>query len=118
MQDRLNGMESSAIVIMMQRTNEEYISGAILSVEMDYDHLMITMAPGLTLSHCDWLEGSPPARWRAGLAGAVSGSRLRALARDYVHTPMPANINSRRCPAAAEPPVVACLGLKLLGIFA
>lgn len=42
-QNRLNDMEKSAIVVIMQRVHETDVSGTVLSEEMDYVHLMIPM---------------------------------------------------------------------------
>ncbi len=42
-QNRLNNMEKSAIVVIMQRVHETDVSGTILSEGMDYVHLMIPM---------------------------------------------------------------------------
>lgn len=41
--NRLNDMEKSAIVVIMQRVHEADVSGTILNGEMGYDHLMIPM---------------------------------------------------------------------------
>lgn len=43
MSNRLNDMDKSAIVIIMQRVHEDDVSGLILSSGMDYVHLMIPM---------------------------------------------------------------------------
>lgn len=43
MSNRLNDMEKSAIVIIMQRVHEDDVSGAILAAGMDYSHLMLPM---------------------------------------------------------------------------
>jgi predicted phage terminase large subunit-like protein len=43
MSNRLNDSERSAIVIIMQRVHENDISGAILSLGLDYVHLMVPM---------------------------------------------------------------------------
>lgn len=42
-QNRLNNMEESAIVVIMQRVHETDVSGTIIAEEMDYVHLMIPM---------------------------------------------------------------------------
>lgn len=44
MQNRLNNMDKSAIVVIAQRVHEDDISGLILSSGMDYTHLMIPMS--------------------------------------------------------------------------
>lgn len=41
--NRLNDQEKSAIVVVMQRLHERDISGAILSLGMGYEHLMLPM---------------------------------------------------------------------------
>lgn len=41
--NRLNDQEESAIVVIMQRLHEQDISGVILSLGMDYVHLMLPM---------------------------------------------------------------------------
>jgi predicted phage terminase large subunit-like protein len=41
--NRLNDQEKSAIVVIMQRLHEQDISGVILSLGMDYVHLMLPM---------------------------------------------------------------------------
>jgi predicted phage terminase large subunit-like protein len=43
MHSRLNDIEKSAIVIIMQRVHENDVSGEILSDEMNYVHLMVPM---------------------------------------------------------------------------
>ncbi len=43
MSNRLNDMEKSAIVIIMQRVNEGDVSGSVLDNQMDYTHLCIPM---------------------------------------------------------------------------
>ena len=43
MSNRLNDMETSAIIAIMQRTHEEDVSGLILSLGMPYCHVMIPM---------------------------------------------------------------------------
>lgn len=43
MSNRLNDMERGAIIIIMQRVNEDDVSGAILTLGLDYTHLMIPM---------------------------------------------------------------------------
>src|SRR5262249_45827873 len=43
MSNRLNDMETSAIVIIMQRVHEDDVSGCILVNNMNYTHLMIPM---------------------------------------------------------------------------
>ncbi len=43
MSNRLNDMEKSAIVIIMQRVHQEDVSGVILEERMDYEHLMVPM---------------------------------------------------------------------------
>jgi predicted phage terminase large subunit-like protein len=43
MQNRLNKMSTGAIIVIMQRVHGDDVSGAILSVGMDYEHLMIPM---------------------------------------------------------------------------
>lgn len=40
---RLNNMDESAIVVIMQRVHERDVSGLILAKEMGYDHLMLPM---------------------------------------------------------------------------
>lgn len=40
---RLNKMDESAIVVIMQRVHEKDVSGLILSSEMEYEHLMLPM---------------------------------------------------------------------------
>jgi predicted phage terminase large subunit-like protein len=49
MSNRLNDTERSAIVIIMQRVHEDDVSGAILTLGLDYIHLMIPM-------EYDWLR--------------------------------------------------------------
>lgn len=51
MSNRLNDIDKSAIVVIMQRVHEADVSGTILSNSMGYDHLMIPMEydPG---RHC------------------------------------------------------------------
>lgn len=41
--NRLNDQKRSAIVVIMQRLHEQDISGVILSLGMEYDHLMLPM---------------------------------------------------------------------------
>lgn len=41
--DRLNDMQKSAIVVIMQRVHENDVSGIILEDQLDYTHLMIPM---------------------------------------------------------------------------
>ena len=43
MSDRLNNMQTGAIVIIMQRVHEEDVSGTVLSLGLPYCHLMIPM---------------------------------------------------------------------------
>ena len=43
MSNRLNSMEHGSIVIIMQRVHEDDVSGLILSLQLDYCHLMIPM---------------------------------------------------------------------------
>lgn len=43
MSNRLNNLETGVIVIIMQRVHEDDVSGAILSLGLDYCHLMIPM---------------------------------------------------------------------------
>lgn len=43
MSSRLNDIEKSAIVIIMQRVHEDDVSGTILELELPYTHLMIPM---------------------------------------------------------------------------
>lgn len=43
MQNRLNDMEKDHIIVIMQRVNEDDVSGVILEKEMAYEHLMIPM---------------------------------------------------------------------------
>lgn len=43
MSNRLNDLQRGAIIIIMQRVHEEDVSGAILSLGLDYCHLMIPM---------------------------------------------------------------------------
>jgi predicted phage terminase large subunit-like protein len=42
-QDRINDLEKSAIVVIMQRLHEDDVSGTILKLGMDYTHLMLPM---------------------------------------------------------------------------
>lgn len=42
-QNRLNDMNKSVIVVIMQRVHEADVSGTILAEEMNYEHLMIPM---------------------------------------------------------------------------
>lgn len=42
-QNRLNDMNKSAIVVIMQRVHEADVSGTILAEQMNYEHLMIPM---------------------------------------------------------------------------
>jgi predicted phage terminase large subunit-like protein len=48
MSNRLNDSERSAIVIIMQRVHEDDISGAILTLELNYEHVMIPMEYDVT----------------------------------------------------------------------
>jgi predicted phage terminase large subunit-like protein len=43
MSNRLNSLETGVIIVIMQRVHEEDISGIILSLGLEYDHLMIPM---------------------------------------------------------------------------
>lgn len=43
MSNRLNHMTKSAIVVIMQRVHEDDVSGAIISGELPYEHLMIPL---------------------------------------------------------------------------
>lgn len=43
MTNRLNDMESGAIIVIMQRVHEDDVSGTVLSGDFDYHHLMIPM---------------------------------------------------------------------------
>lgn len=43
MSNRLNDMQKSAIIVIMQRVHEADVSGAILESGQDYEHLMIPM---------------------------------------------------------------------------
>lgn len=43
MSNRLNNMETSAIIVIMQRVHEADVSGAILDSGSDYTHLMVPM---------------------------------------------------------------------------
>ena len=43
MSDRLNSVENDAIVVIMQRSHEEDVAGAILSLGLPYTHLMVPM---------------------------------------------------------------------------
>lgn len=43
MSNRLNSISTGAIVVIMQRVHEEDVSGTILSLGLDYTHLMIPM---------------------------------------------------------------------------
>ncbi len=43
MSNRLNDMDNSAIVIIMQRVHEDDVSGVILTADMDYVHFMVPM---------------------------------------------------------------------------
>lgn len=43
MSNRLNDMEKSAIIVIMQRVHEDDVSGVILAGEMGYTHLMVPM---------------------------------------------------------------------------
>jgi predicted phage terminase large subunit-like protein len=43
MSDRLNSMQTGAIIVIMQRAHEDDVAGAILSLELPYCHLMIPM---------------------------------------------------------------------------
>jgi predicted phage terminase large subunit-like protein len=43
MQNRLNSIKNSRVIVIMQRVNEEDVSGVILNNDMDYEHLMIPM---------------------------------------------------------------------------
>lgn len=52
MSNRLNDMEKSAIVIIMQRVHEDDVSGAVLTAGMDYVHLCIPMQYEET-RHCE-----------------------------------------------------------------
>jgi len=40
---RFNNMQTGALVIIMQRVHEDDVSGAVLSLDLDYCHLMIPM---------------------------------------------------------------------------
>jgi hypothetical protein len=44
MSNRLNDMETSAIVIIKQRVHEADVSNAVLDAEMSYEHLCIPMS--------------------------------------------------------------------------
>jgi len=48
MSNRLNDSERSAIVIIMQRVHEDDISGAILTLGLDYEHVMVPMEYDVT----------------------------------------------------------------------
>lgn len=52
--NRLNNMEKSAIVVIMQRVHEADVSGAILEDGLNYEHLMIPMEfdPGRACQTC------------------------------------------------------------------
>ena len=43
MSSRLNDMTKDAIIVIMQRVNEDDVSGVILTAGLNYDHLMIPM---------------------------------------------------------------------------
>lgn len=43
MSDRLNNMRTGAIVVIMQRSHEDDVAGAILDLELPYVHLLIQM---------------------------------------------------------------------------
>jgi predicted phage terminase large subunit-like protein len=75
MSNRLNDMTKSAIIVIMQRTHEGDVSGAIIDGEMDYEHLMIPMEyepsrccttsigwtdPRTIEGECFWPERFPP----------------------------------------------------------
>jgi predicted phage terminase large subunit-like protein len=56
MSDRLNDIERSAIVIIMQRLHETDVSGVLLEVGLPYVHLMLPMEFDPT-RHCETLIG-------------------------------------------------------------
>ena len=57
--DRLNNPKESAIVVIQQRTHEDDVSGAAISREMGYTHLMIPMYHD-TARHCVTVIGIDP----------------------------------------------------------
>lgn len=63
MSNRLNDLENDAIVVIMQRLHEDDVSGLILSLQLDYVHLMIPM-------EYDWRrqvdEGGDPRQTQIG----------------------------------------------------
>ncbi len=61
MSNRLNDMEKSAIVIIMQRVQQEDVSGVILEERMAYEHMMIQMEYDPAAAHLVEEDGTPVA---------------------------------------------------------
>lgn len=75
MSNRLNNMEKSAVIVIMQRVHGVDVSGVIIEEKMAYDHLMIPMEydPG---RHCTTAIGwSDPRKYDGELAWPARFSR-------------------------------------------
>ena len=72
--NRLNDQERSAIVVIMQRLHEQDISGVIISLGMNYVHLMLPMEfdPDRACSTAIGVRGSAHRRRSTPRPGAVS----------------------------------------------
>jgi hypothetical protein len=81
--NRLNDQEKSAIVVIMQRLHEQDISGVIISLGMDYVHLMLPMEFDPTRSCETWAvtltQVNISNRRRRDQAACSSGATSRSL---------------------------------------
>lgn len=98
-QDRLNNIETDAIIVIQQRTHENDVSGTIMSREMDYEHLCIPMEYD-SARHCvtsiGWsdprtVDGEPawPERFSPRAIEILKGKGPYAYAGQYQQAPAP-----------------------------
>lgn len=100
MSNRLNDMNESAIVVIMQRVHEADVSGVILAEDMGYTHLMIPMEfeegrrCRTSIGWTDWRDQEGELAWPERFPPDVTRSLQRAVgpyayAGQYQQSPTP-----------------------------
>jgi predicted phage terminase large subunit-like protein len=101
--NRLNDQERSAIVVIMQRLHEQDISGVIISLGMDYVHLMLPMEFDPSRA-CETIIGFRDPREEDGQLldpARFPRSTVEACSATWAATPIPASTSNRRRRARA-----------------
>lgn len=100
MSNRLNDMQTDAIIVIMQRSHEDDVAGALIAADLGYCHLMIPMEYE-PQRHCETLIGwsdprtkpealAWPERFPRGIVTALKGTvGSYAYSGQYQQSPVP-----------------------------